>query len=65
MVIDSNVVDTLLREATASSRLRLNLNLRNNGERQSQRMLNGLQLGTILPIHRHHRGERWGVYTAD
>ncbi|WP_414431516.1 WbuC family cupin fold metalloprotein [Bacteroides hominis] len=63
--MDSNVIDTLLREATVSSRLRLNLNLRNNGERQSQRMLNGLQLGTILPIHRHHRGERWGVYTAD
>lgn len=55
MVIDSNVIDTLLREAAASPRLRMNLDLRNNGECQSQRMLNGLQPGTVLPIHRHRR----------
>ena len=32
----------------------MNLDLRNSPEDGSQRMLNALEPGTILPIHRHH-----------
>jgi Uncharacterized conserved protein, contains double-stranded beta-helix domain len=31
----------------------MNLDLRNSPEDQSQRMLNAIEPGTILPIHRH------------
>ena len=51
------ITDTLLNElqarAAESPRLRMNLDLRNNPEEQSQRMLNALLPGTQLPIHRH------------
>ena len=33
----------------------MNLDLRNSAEDGSQRMLNALEPGTILPIHRHTR----------
>lgn len=36
-----------------SSRLRMNLDLRNSPADGSQRMLNALEPGTVLPIHRH------------
>lgn len=40
-------------KAKASPRLRCNLNLRNSAEDKSQRMLNALEPGTIMPVHRH------------
>lgn len=39
----------------ASSRFRMNLDLSNSLEDGSQRMLNALELGTPLPIHRHRK----------
>ena len=39
--------------AKASPRLRMNLDLRNSPEDNSQRMLNAIEPGTVLPIHRH------------
>jgi hypothetical protein len=30
------------------------MDLRNSSEDKSQRMLNALEPGTIMPIHRHH-----------
>ena len=44
---------TLTAQAKASPRLRMNYDLRNSPEDQSQRMLNALEPGTVLPIHRH------------
>ena len=41
-------------QAKASPRLRMNLDLRNSAADLSQRMLNALEPGTVLPIHRHH-----------
>ena len=41
-------------QAKASRRLRMNLDLRNSPEDQSQRMLNAIEPGTVMPIHRHH-----------
>ena len=53
MVIDSLLLDKLTAQAKESPRLRMNLDLRNSAEDQSQRMLNALEPGTVLPIHRH------------
>ena len=40
-------------QAQVSPRLRMNLDLRNSPEDKSQRMLNALEPGTVMPIHRH------------
>ena len=53
MNIDKSLLDELTAQAKASPRLRMNLDLRNSAEDQSQRMLNALEPGTVLPIHRH------------
>lgn len=53
MIITQETLDELTIKAKASERLRANLDLRNSPEDQSQRMLNALEPGTVLPIHRH------------
>ena len=54
MIIDKKILDELSEQAKASPRLRANLDLRNSAEDQSQRMLNALEPGTVMPIHRHN-----------
>lgn len=46
-------MDDLTAKAKASPRLRMNYDLRNSAEDQSQRMLNAIEPGSPLPIHRH------------
>ena len=53
MIITQEMLDELTIKAKALERLRANLDLRNSPEDQSQRMLNALEPGTVLPIHRH------------
>jgi len=53
MKITQAILDELTAQAQASPRLRMNLDLRNSADDQSQRMLNALESGTPLPIHRH------------
>lgn len=53
MVITKDILDELTEKAKASERLRANLDLRNTDEDHSQRMLNALEPGTVMPIHRH------------
>ena len=53
MIIDQRILDDLTAQAKASPRLRMNLDLRNSPEDKSQRMLNAIEPGTVLPIHRH------------
>ena len=53
MVLDTNLLDALTAQAKASPRLRMNFDLRNSPDDQSQRMLNALEPGTVMPIHRH------------
>lgn len=55
MVIDQQILDSLTAQAKASPRLRMNLDLRNSPEDQSQRMLNAIEPGTLMPIHRHSK----------
>ena len=53
MVIDQKILDDLTELAKANPRLRCNLDLRNSPEDKSQRMLNAIEPGTAMPIHRH------------
>lgn len=53
MVITKHILDDLSAQAKVSPRLRMAMDLRNSPEDGSQRMLNALEPGTIMPIHRH------------
>ena len=53
MTIDQTILDQLTAAAKASPRLRMNMDLRNSANDQSQRMLNAIEPGTVMPIHRH------------
>ena len=53
MIIDQKILDSPTAAAKASPRLRMNLDLRNSPEDGSQRMLNAIEPGTVMPIHRH------------
>lgn len=53
MRIDSKLFDALSDEARKSLRLRMNRDLRTTANDRSQRMLNAIEPGTELPIHRH------------
>ena len=50
---DNRLLDELTAQAQASPRLRMNLDLRNSVEDDSQRMLNAIEPGSVVPIHRH------------
>ena len=53
MIIDQKILDDLTAQAKTSPRLRMAYDLRNTPEDNSQRMLNALEPGTVMPIHRH------------
>lgn len=55
MKITQKLLDELTAQAKASPRLRMNYDLRNSSEDKSQRMLNALEPGTPLPVHRHRK----------
>ncbi len=55
MIIDKTLLDTLSSQAKANPRLRQSYDLRNTPEDNSQRMLNALEPGTVMPIHRHRK----------
>lgn len=53
MKIDQSSLDSLSTKAKANPRLRQSFDLRTTAEDSSQRMLNALEPGTVMPIHRH------------
>ena len=53
MIITQQLLDELTAQAKENPRLRQSYDLRNTPEDLSQRMLNALEPGTIMPIHRH------------
>lgn len=55
MKITQAILDKLTEEAKASPRLRMNFDLRNSDDDQSQRMLNAIEPGSVVPIHRHQK----------
>lgn len=75
MVITKELLENISEQAKDNPRLRQAMDLRNSSEDLSQRMLNALEPGTVMPIHRHHsssetvvilRGKiRWIFYDED
>ena len=55
MKITQVMLNSLTEQAKASERLRMNLDQRNSDTDGSQRMLNAIEPGSILPIHRHQK----------
>ena len=53
MVIDEKFFDSLSEQARSNPRLRQSFDLRTTPNDDSQRMLNALEPGTVMPIHRH------------
>lgn len=53
MIIDKTLLDNLTAQAKVSPRLRMNYDLRDSKDDESQRMLNAIEPGTVIPIHRH------------
>ena len=53
MTINKVFLDSLFEKAKESERLRMNYDLRTSEDDGSQRMLNALFPGSIVPIHRH------------
>jgi cupin fold WbuC family metalloprotein len=53
MKINKVLLDSVSTQAASSPRLRMNYDLRNSADDCSQRMLNAIEPGTELPIHRH------------
>lgn len=53
MIIDDALLDSIQLAAKASPRLRMNFNLHKNLDAPVQRLLNDLEPGTVMPVHRH------------
>ena len=51
--IDKQLIHELFDKAVVNPRLRMNFDLRTSPDDGSQRMLNALMPGTVVPIHRH------------
>ena len=52
-IIDQSLLDKVSSEAKESPRLRMNYNFHQSLDDKCHRMLNALEPGTIVPIHRH------------
>ena len=62
MLIDKILLDEITQKAKSSERLRMNHNLHKSLDAKVQRLLNALEPGTLLPIHRHrHTDETYIV----
>ena len=53
MVIDKKLLDEVSAQAQASPRLRMNFNFHKSLEDKCHRMLNAVEPGTDIPIHKH------------
>jgi len=53
MIIDKNLLDEVSAQAKASPRLRMNYNFHHSLDELCHRMLNAVEPGTEVPIHRH------------
>ena len=53
MIIDKQKLDDLTEKAKSSSRLRMNYNFHKSLDDKCHRMLNAVEPGTDIPIHRH------------
>jgi len=59
-LINKTLLDEVTEKAALSPRLRMNYNLHDSLEAKAQRLLNALEPGTQLPVHRHpHTAETY------
>lgn len=62
MLIEEKLLNSVTSKAKGSDRLRMNYNLHDSLDAKAQRLLNALEPGTELPIHRHqHTAETYIV----
>ena len=60
LLINKILLDEVSEKAVLSPRLRMNYNLHDSLEAKAQRLLNALEPGTQLPVHRHpHTAETY------
>ena len=52
-IIDNNLIDSLVAQAKESPRLRMNYNFHESLDDKCHRLLNALEPGTVVPVHRH------------
>ena len=52
-LLSDDFLDDLAEKAKESPRLRMHCDMRTSSEDTSQRMLNALEKGTVVPVHRH------------
>ena len=52
-LIDQKLMDELSAQAKANPRLRQHYDLRDSADANSQQMLNAMEPGTVIPVHRH------------
>ena len=62
ILIDHVLLDRVTKDAKESPRLRMNYNFHESLSSPSQRLLNALEPGTILPIHRHRHTPKLMYY---
>lgn len=75
MIFNKELFDNLTEQAKSSPRLRFGMDMRTTPDDQSQRLLNAMEPGTVMPIHRHQnttetavvlRGSlKWFFYDED
>lgn len=59
-LINNELLDTVSCQAKDNLRLRMNYNFHDRLDAKAQRLLNALEPGTVLPIHRHpHTAETY------
>ena len=52
-IIDDKLIEDVIAQAKESSRLRMNYNFHQSLDDKCHRLLNALEPGTVVPIHRH------------
>jgi len=57
-IIGKEIISELHKEALHSSRLRMNYNIHESLDEDVHKLLNSLQPGTVMPIHRHLHPEK-------
>ena len=56
-IIDSELMDGICKQAKENPRLRMNYNLHTELDEPVQRLLNALEPGTEIPVHRHRHSD--------
>ena len=52
-IIDNELIDSVVAQAKESPRLRMNYNFHESLDDKCHRLLNALEPGTVVPVHRH------------